>query len=66
MTTKKFNYKKSLEEIEKIVQKIENDEPDIDELSGLVKKAAELIRLCKAKLRDTNSELEDIMKDIEE
>ena len=66
MATKKFNYKKSLEEIEQIVHKIENEEPDIDELSAMVKKAAELIRLCKSKLKDTNSELEDIMNNLEE
>lgn len=66
MATKKFNYKKSLEEIEQIVHKIENEEPDIDELSAMVKKAAELIRLCKSKLKDTNGELEDIMKNLEE
>lgn len=66
MAAKKFNYKKSLEEIEQIVRKIENEEPDIDELSAMVKKAAELISLCKSKLKDTNSELEDIMNNLEE
>jgi len=66
MTTKKFNYKKALEEIERIVQKIENEESDIDELSEMVKRAAELIRLCKTKLKETNSELEDIIRNMEE
>ncbi|MCK5280741.1 MAG: exodeoxyribonuclease VII small subunit, partial [Cyclobacteriaceae bacterium] len=47
MTTKKFNYKKALEEIEVIVQKIENEDPDVDELSTMVKRAAELIKQCK-------------------
>jgi exodeoxyribonuclease VII small subunit len=66
MTTKKFNYKKALEEIELIVQKIENEESDIDDLSEMVKRAAELIRLCKTKLKDTNSELEDIIRNMED
>lgn len=66
MATKKFNYKKSLEEIEQIVLKIENEEPDIDELSSMVKKAADLIKQCKAKLKETNSELEDIIENLEE
>ena len=66
MTAKKFNYKKALEEIEQIVQKIENEESDIDELSDLVKRAAELIKLCKTKLKDTNSELEAIVNNLEE
>lgn len=61
MATKKFNYKKSLEEIEEIVRKIEDEDIEVDELSALVKKAAELIKLCKTKLKDTGSELEEII-----
>ena len=66
MSTKKFNYKKALEEIEGIVQKIENEEPDVDELSTMVKRAAELIKQCKTKLKTTGEELEDIIQDLEE
>lgn len=66
MATKKFNYKKALEEIEVIVQKIENEEPDVDELSTMVKRAAELIKQCKTKLKDTGEDLEDIIQDLEE
>lgn len=65
MATKKFNYKKALEEIEVIVQKIENKEPDVDELSTMVKRAAELIKQCKTKLKDTGEDLEDIIQDLE-
>ena len=66
MANKRFNYKIALEEIGKIVQKIENEEPDVDELSTLVKRAAFLIKQCKTKLKDTNAELEDIIQDLEE
>ena len=66
MTTKKFNYKKALEEIEVIVQKIENEDPDVDELSTMVKRAAELIKQCKTKLKTTGEELEDIIQDLED
>lgn len=66
MSTKKFNYKKALEEIEVIVQKIENEEPDVDELSMMVKRAAELIKQCKTKLKTTGEELENIIQDIED
>jgi exodeoxyribonuclease VII small subunit len=65
MSTKKFNYKKALEEIEDIVAKIESEEVDVDELSALVKKAAELIKQCKSKLRDTGNELEEIIDNLE-
>ncbi len=66
MTTKKFNYKKALEEIEQIVHKIENEEPDIDDLSDMVKKATELISQCKDKLKNTGEDLENIIQNLEE
>ena len=61
MATKKFSYKEALDEISAIVQKIENEEIDVDELSMQVKKAAALISQCKSKLRETSSELEEII-----
>jgi len=66
MATKKFNYKKAQEEIEEIVSRIENEEVEVDELTELVKKAAELIKLCKTKLRDTGSELEEIIEKLDD
>ncbi len=66
MATKKINYKKALEEIEIIVQKIENEEPDVDELSTMVKRAAELIKQCKTKLKTTGEELEGIIQDLKD
>jgi len=66
MAAKKFSYKSALEEIEGIIQKIESEEIDVDELSALVKKAADLIKQCKSKLRYTGSELEDIIENIDE
>ena len=64
MAAKKFNYKNALEEIEQIVRKIETEE--VDELTELVKKAADLIKLCKTKLRNTGSELEDVINKLDE
>ncbi len=64
MTAKKFNYKKALEEIEAIVERIESEEVDVDELAELVKKASALIKQCKGKLRDTGDELEKIMEEM--
>jgi len=66
MAKNNFNYKKALQEIEGIVDKIENEEVDVDELTDLVKKAADLIKKCKTKLRDTSSELEDIIEKLED
>ncbi len=61
---KKINYKKSLERLETIVAQIEMDEPDVDELSKLVKEASELIKQCKSKLKSTEKELENTLDEI--
>lgn len=66
MAAKKLNYKQALEEIEQIVRKIENEELDIDELSSMVKRAAELIKMCKGKLKDTTADLENIIENLED
>jgi len=65
MAEKTFQYKKALEEIEQIVQQIETEDADIDELAKQVKRAAELIKQCKSKLRDTGNDLEKIISDLE-
>jgi exodeoxyribonuclease VII small subunit len=61
MTDKRFNYTKALREIEGIVKKLESEEPDIDELSELVKRATSLIKQCKQKLKETDEDLQDAL-----
>ncbi|MEM9299524.1 MAG: exodeoxyribonuclease VII small subunit [Bacteroidota bacterium] len=63
MTKKKQTYKDSIEELESIIKRIENGDVDIDELSSLVKRSAQLIKACKAKLRDTEVELDQFLND---
>jgi len=63
--SKKVSYKSALAEIETIIEKIESDEPDIDELSELVTKAAKLIKQCKAKLKGTEKNLNDTLEELE-
>lgn len=63
---KTFDYKKSVEEVESILAKIEGGELDIDELAVLVKRAAELIKQCRIKLRDTENNLEKTLTDLDE
>ena len=65
MAKHKMTYKDSIEELESIVQKIESGDVDVDELSSLVKKAAELIKSCKTKLRNTESELNQFLGDLD-
>lgn len=66
MAKKKLTYKEAVEEIEKIMAKLENEEIDIDELSKNVKRAGELITFCKQQLRNTEEEIEHILDEMNE
>jgi exodeoxyribonuclease VII small subunit len=66
MAKKIISYAEAISEIEGIVEKIENNELDVDELAINVKKVAELIKLCKAKLRSTEEEVEKILKEFDD
>lgn len=65
MATKKVTYKEAISEIEEILEKIENDELDVDELSEKVKRVSSLIKICKDKLQTTEAEVEKILDDME-
>ena len=66
MATKKMNYKDAVNEIDEILQKIENEELDVDELSQKVKRVSTLIKFCKEKLHNTEAEVESILKEMGE
>jgi exodeoxyribonuclease VII small subunit len=60
-----MTYTQAKNELEQIVQSIESNELDVDALTDKVKRAAELITLCKEKLTKTDKELQKILKNIE-
>lgn len=66
MAKKSITYAEAIAEIEEIVEKIESNELDIDNLAQDVKRVSELIKFCKAKLRETEQEVENILKDFDE
>ena len=66
MDKSKISYQQSIDEIEKILNQIESEDLTIDELSDKIKKASELLKLCKTKLKQTEKDVEDIINDIEE
>jgi exodeoxyribonuclease VII small subunit len=65
MSKKTITYKDAISEIEEILQKIENEELDVDDLSSKVKQVSTLIAFCKKKLHETEKEVEKILKDID-
>jgi len=61
---KEILYTEAIVELEEIVSSIENEDVNVDELSVKVKRAAELINICKDKLQNTEEEVNSILKDI--
>jgi exodeoxyribonuclease VII small subunit len=59
------NYAEAYEELQRIVSEIENGEISVDELSEKVKRATELIRICKLKLTTTEEDVNKILRDLE-
>jgi exodeoxyribonuclease VII small subunit len=66
MAIQKISYKEAVTEIEEILQKIENEEFDVDELTEKVKRVSILLKVCKDKLLKTNEQVEQILKDVDE
>ena len=64
MAKKEFSFTGAVAEIEKILQKIESGDLDIDKLAAEVKRASELIRQCQKKLKTTEEEINSVFKDL--
>ena len=60
-----IKYSEAIEELESIVKEIENEEITIDKMSAKVKRAAELIALCKKALTVTEDEVKGILNELE-
>ncbi|MDX2444999.1 MAG: exodeoxyribonuclease VII small subunit [Bacteroidales bacterium] len=66
MTKKKeISYSEALSEMESILNKIENEELDVDELSSTLKRVSYLMKICRQKLHKTESEVEKILNDMD-
>ena len=59
--SKEIKYEAALAELQAIVRKMENDELDIDQMSEQLKRAQQLIKLCKDKLTKTDEEIKKIL-----
>lgn len=60
------SYSLAFEELQRIVTEMERGDVGIDELSVNVKRAAELIQYCKNKLKATELDVAEILKQLEE
>ena len=57
-----MKYEKAVKELETIVRRMEANELDIDTLSTELKRAQELLRLCKDKLTKADEEVKKVLK----
>lgn len=58
-------YAAALAELESILQALDGDDVDIDRLSADVRRAAELISVCRDRLTSTRTEVERIVADLD-
>lgn len=63
--TNEILYTAAFEELQLIVQEIEEGGISVDELSLKVKRAAQLIKICKTKLTSTEEDVNQILKELE-
>ena len=54
---KTISYNTALEELRQIVDELQGENIDIDELAAKVRRASELIALCREKLRTAEADL---------
>jgi exodeoxyribonuclease VII small subunit len=64
-TQEPARYNEMMEELERILDQLESDSIDVDELSDRVKRASELIRLCRQRLVDSQTEIEQVVADLD-
>lgn len=66
MSPQHLTYRQAIEELETILRALETDAVDVDDLTARVQRSAELIRLCKQKLRSAESAIDQVFDNLEE
>lgn len=62
---KDLTYARAMGELEKILRLMQSDECDIDRLTALTRRAAELIAECRSRLTATDEELRAILSQLQ-
>jgi exodeoxyribonuclease VII small subunit len=55
---KDYTYTQAMQRLEKILAQLEEGTATVDTLSELVKEAADLVKFCREKLRNTEDEVQ--------
>ena len=59
-----MTYTKAVSRLEEIMDSVQNGKLDVDELSGLLKEATELLRFCNGKLYKVDEEVKALLDGI--
>jgi len=62
---KSTSFSAALAELEAILQRIESEETDIDRLADELKRAAELLEICRGKIRRAEAEVTQIVQKLD-
>lgn len=65
MMEQTLTYDQAYKELEAIARDIENESISVDELAVKVKRAAELINICEVKLKNAETEVNNIINQID-
>lgn len=58
-----MTYDEAMSELKEILRELQEGRISMEALSGKVKRAAELVRYCKEKLRATEEEVEKLLEE---
>ena len=61
-----MTYRQAIEELETTLRALETDAVDVDDLTARVERSAELIRLCRHKLRHAEASLDRVFDSLDE
>ena len=61
-----MTYHEAIEELETILRALETDAVDVDDLTTRVERSAELIRLCRHKLRHAEASLDRVFDTLDD
>lgn len=64
--TETISYTAAVAELEAILAELERDNVDVDHLADRVKRAAQLIALCRSRISDAQLRIERVVADLDE
>ena len=61
---KDMKYSKAMTELENIVRRMQSNELDVDDLAAATRRALQLLKICKEKLKTTDEEVKKCLEEL--